>query len=227
MIDIHMAHMPGEISRYDEIHLDMQGQNVYHIDGTKNNLMDTRRRGFSMGDSKYVSFLDPDDQLIGFPFDACIEVLERGEHSLVYTNSIRESRPELMYPEDHVWSLETHRAMKIPVHQVVVYRRDMMETALKEIFADQELVNRSKHMEMHVINAHMVRQAPAFCLADNIAYRWFNKTGNRTRKSCIRENSSFVIKYCDMLLTGVNYEDSKRNNSFNTHGRKYRTGGGF
>lgn len=182
----------------------------HHIEATVGNVMDTRRRGFLKGSAPFVSFIDPDDQVIGEPFSECVRIAQVMPYSVVYTNSILEDDSKL-YPVGTDWSLDLHRTHRAPIHQVAVMRRELVEKALDKIFRQPELVAATRYsMEMHLIYAYLVKEAPAFLLDTYIGYRYNDNTGRRTRKKISSESKLFVRDYIDNLLFGES-DETRRN----------------
>jgi hypothetical protein len=77
-----------------------------------------------------VSFADPDDLVEPTVFEQCLTYLEgRSSYDAVYTNSIifdertKSSRP---FYKNHFWNWRWHRAQVIPVHQLVVMKREKL-----------------------------------------------------------------------------------------------------
>lgn len=202
-IDVHCITMPGETVPES---LRSPLINVHRINAKPGNVLVSRTEGFLEGDAPYVSFIDPDDEVIGDPFSECLNVIKTMPFSVVYTNSILENG-NLLYPVPTDWSLELHRTHPAAIHQVAVMRRDMVESALRAIWQDPELVKRAKmSMEMHLIYAYMVRRRPAFLLDTVVGYKYNNLTGRKTHKKAKKADVKFIKAHINNYLFGENDE---------------------
>jgi hypothetical protein len=170
-VDVHMAHMPGELVNWNKCDISNQPIVLHHIDGIPGNILQTRIDGFSLGTHKYVSFWDPDDTIEPGAFQQCIDFLELyPKYGGCYTNStiIRDGKhPTAMYKQ-HKWSLEYHSKSPLPVHQLVVVRREVIQQATHNLppISDSQLCEQ-------LIYAHCAVIAPFYFLDIN-GYNWFD-----------------------------------------------------
>ena len=113
MIDVHVLTHEG--TRQDWLtqclaSLDGQPVNVVVIDNTGRSVGEGRARGYAMGLSPFVAYVDSDDYVLPGCFDACLESL--GRHHAVVTMEIVEYPDGSRYP------------FARPGHAVAVYRRE-------------------------------------------------------------------------------------------------------
>lgn len=196
LIDLHIAHMPDEISKIqDTISLISDSCLIHHIGATEGSIFDTRHRGFTFGRLPYVAFGDPDDWFLTNPFPEMVEILERGEHSMVYTNSYTNKDAGTLLYKDHVWTPEYHFSRALPIHQVVLMRRDLLEEAFRNIIniADTPLLEALNYRANSVIYTHVIRYLPAFFL--NTAALVWNQDGNNSHRLCPDEDRKLLYRH--------------------------------
>lgn len=136
LIDVHIAHLPGENKEWWEQcqrSLVDEPINIHNIDGVVKNIKQTRYNGFLQGTSPYVSFVDPDDYVLPGAFAKCLEVIQHTPRDVcaAYTTSKYLYENRLVDGKTYVpWSKPV---MCDPrrIHQLIVYKRKQ----LLEIFA--------------------------------------------------------------------------------------------
>lgn len=202
MIDVHLCRLPDEkCTIFDNGILEkIENIEIHEHESIPDNILATRIRAFMTGNKPYVSFVDPDDVVLEDGFSPCLGVLERGKHSMVYTNSYRESDGQPLYPPNSRWHIDMHFNSFYPAHQIVVMRRDMLTYAISQIMSQDELLERGRFRDTALIYAHMVKQAPAFLLSELYSYRWNNQTGNNSRNKGLDTDNYFVLRYIRNLL---------------------------
>lgn len=211
MIDVHVCHMPGEVCTiFDNgVLASIDDITIYEHESVPGDIMRTRIEAFRTGHSDYVSFVDPDDEVLEDGFNPCLDILDRNRHSFVFTNSYREGEANTstpMYDRQAQWRIDWHMKTMVPAHQIVVMRRDMLEIALREIERQTELLAHTKYQELQVIYAHLVRQAPAFLLSNIFPYRWNAVSGNQARKKALDTDEKFIVEYIKKVLYGIRYK---------------------
>lgn len=134
MIDCHMLHLPGEREDWRALAIASVSRcpsvTLHHVAGIPGDYFGARRRGFAAGDAPYVSYVDPDDYVIGDPFPQCLRAVERSGVAAVWTRSMVSygGTPELA-PFDRP-------------HQIIVARRSAVNAALPYARNDRDLWER-------------------------------------------------------------------------------------
>jgi glycosyltransferase involved in cell wall biosynthesis len=136
MIDVHVLHLPSENKQWAQICADSLISpviNVHHINGINGDLYQSRKNGYTLGTSRYVSFVDPDDYVHAGAFESCLAALEQNNHKAVYTNSyLLDEHTGIIkkfFSENVKWSREFHCYDMIPVHQLMVFDREIVYRA--------------------------------------------------------------------------------------------------
>jgi len=199
IVDCHVAHRPGELYRAEQSLEECNSALFHHFTGTDGNILDTRRRGFELGTSPYVSYVDPDDELIGDPFPTMASVLDTGQYSLVYTNSIVETGDGRRRPHyrQHRWSPEWHWREHLPIHALVLIRRDLLTQVWEEIDANERLRLAMTNRANSMIYTLLIRILPAYYL-NEIGYLW-NRNGNNSNTLADPEDIYFQYQFKQSL----------------------------
>lgn len=157
-VDIHSLIMPGEIPPFY----------TRPCPGIENNILQARMNAFMSSTVEYVSFIDSGDEiLVPNIFDLAVDYLDKNPVNGVYTNSLLNNSPLL---EDHEWSPEYHSRVQLPIHQLVIIRKDAIVNAI----LDLEI--HSNFMPEQLLYAHI---KPWKFMNIN-AYRWNRKNGVST-----------------------------------------------
>lgn len=192
MIDHHVLYLPHEVPPVINSPLIVQ----HNIPGVLGDVMLARYNGFSYGSCQFVCFSDPDDIVIDSCFDQLIEPL-LSDNSLggVYSNSLINGKERLYKP--HTWSLLYHTSVTIPVHQLVIIRRSVINQALIDL--SQTVHYNSNVIPEQLIFAHCALLAP-FKFVNVVGYHWFDHSGGHHRQ-LDRETYFNARKYIKNLLT--------------------------
>lgn len=78
-VDVHVLFLPEtDQTLWGRCQESLKGEpvNLIMTEGIRGHVGKARAKGFLLGDSPYVSFIDPDDLVVPGAFDACIETLE-------------------------------------------------------------------------------------------------------------------------------------------------------
>lgn len=187
--DIHILSIPGRDSWLDEAvdSLSEEPVNIFLVEGVIGHSGKGRAKGFSKGNSKYVSFMDDDDLVEKGAVRKLIDLLEDtpeavGAFSLSdhmdadgnITGSFRKSE---QIPELSEWK-ETDAQR---VHQLIVYRREFVEKYLHII--EQE----NRHPDI-VLNRLVGSHGPFVCLRE-VGYYW------RIHDKCSHKNHKKPSKF--------------------------------
>lgn len=203
---MHVLHQPNESEEWNaelRLSLDRLPVNVYNLEGTHNNILDGRIRGFNTGSSPYISFADPDDIVHIRGIEECLNVLENDQNiSGVYTNStvLMESGREFLLYKHKEWTVEWHAKTALPIHQLCVIRREVMEQALRQLPKDNDIIKAAYMFPEQLIFAHVAKIAPWKFLPDIIGYVWrkrasgAHKHGTRNEKQIIRNYIKSLLK---------------------------------
>jgi hypothetical protein len=148
-VDVHIAHRPiitipedmksiyknWQIECYKTLNL--PNINIYTVnDDTPYSAIHLRTRGYSLGNSEYVSHVNDDDLIIGDPFTKCCEILDANPSIIgVYVNSYIDDghNPYKPFYVHTKWSREFHLTTARPVHELCVMRRTVVEKSLDKI----------------------------------------------------------------------------------------------
>jgi hypothetical protein len=135
MIDCHVLHMPGENPVWAEkcaqsIASTTADVTVHHAPGIDGDWFEARRRGFRLGTAPFVSFVDPDDEVLGGGFERCLErLLQPDKPVAVFTRSFcRNADNSSLVETGFNWP-----------HQLIVARREAVLEALDFVNSDKEL----------------------------------------------------------------------------------------
>lgn len=141
LIDVHIAHMPGENKEWwEQCQHSLVGEpiNIHNINGIDKDIKQTRYNGFLQGTAPYVSFVDPDDYVLPGGFDKCLETIQQSSENVcaVYTTSKHLYNDQLKNGKTYVpWSkyvLSDPRR----IHQLIVYKRDLLMEIFNKHFDD-------------------------------------------------------------------------------------------
>ncbi len=140
--------------------------NIFYIDAIPGHTSAARTLGFLNGDSEYVSFVDPDDEVIPGIFSDCIEILEKDKSlSGVYTDEILiNANGEFlnngwsMNPPTLPWLQELHQG----IHHLRVLRRSAVMKCLPL---------KTKRMP-EIILMHEIKKCGPLHHLNKIGYKW-------------------------------------------------------
>lgn len=139
MIDVHIAHLPGERKDWwEECERSLDGQpvTIYHTDGVIGDVRQARFNGYNLGSQEYVSYVDPDDRVLPGAFATLLSTLQAdpsiaGAYSM--SNRLNEAgevvglmHPFREYRRDY---LQHHTG---EIHQLAVVRRDIILRVMTE-----------------------------------------------------------------------------------------------
>ena len=199
-IDVHVLHSPNENQIWwRQCNESLKGHpiNVYHVRGIEGDMWTSRLKGFSQGDARYVSFVDPDDIVAPQAFAECLSILENDDSiGGVYTNSeiINEDGNVIvpaLYVDESPWTIEKHFELHVPVHQLFVVRRTVLEQAL--ILLD--MPPNTKAFVDYSIFSFVAAIAPWY-FHNTIGYKWRKHSGGVSRhlSDDEREEIRIVVK---------------------------------
>jgi hypothetical protein len=182
-IDVHILHKSNTKTPLEEVWWDECQQsmlnlpiNIHQLTGSSgiSEMMSNRERGFRMGNSEYVSFVDPDDVVHGNPFQDCVDAMEHDVTLCgVYTNSYvtyegTDKPPSIFFNYDN-WSPVHHITSKTPVHQVAVFKRKHIDTVFNTI--KRLDLSTGSYSEV-VIFTILATLGPWKLLSNNFGYTW-------------------------------------------------------
>lgn len=146
LVDVHILHLPNENQDWWKLcEESLRGHpiNVHNLEGIVGDFRAARRRGYEQGSAPYVTYVDPDDIVLPGAYQACISVLE-ADPSLggAHTNSQKIDKDgnviEEMIIPDRPWDIDKMIRCPMPVHQVAVVRRSVMEQAFELVEVPQK-----------------------------------------------------------------------------------------
>lgn len=174
MVDVHVAHLPGEHQGWwntCETSLAQHNVCIHHIDGIIGDIRQTRYNGFLCGDAEYVSFVDPDDVVLPESFAVLEAALDNsplacGAYSLSEMMTERGEVKELIHPyRKYTPSYLNHHMLEI--HQLVVMRRSHVLQIMKEHY---DTIPPMGYTEI-VLYALMAEQAD-WVAVNHVGYQW-------------------------------------------------------
>ena len=150
LVDVHIFRRPDSMIRSEDkplynswtetciLSISSNIINIHNLEGKfTSDFLTLRKQGFEYGTSKYVSFVNDDDYVIGDPFTECVLELEQNPTLCgVYTNSFildQHSNTKVPFFQHKEWTREFHLNTARPVHELVVIRRDVLFEAYKKI----------------------------------------------------------------------------------------------
>lgn len=202
-VDVHILHRPDEINIIGP--MEHPSLKVHHLEGVDGNVMEGRLKGFSCGNSKYLSFVDPDDTLDLQAFDICVQELDNNTNICgVYTNStvvheiLNIPRRRLYIP--HTWSVRWHLSRTPPIHQLIVFRRDIFERVYDRVMDTIRIWPTFPIAQAEqIIWAHMAKILP-WKFIDVDGYTWYVRSTGSHRKNSLEPNL-ITKRYVETLLT--------------------------
>ena len=138
LVDTHMLSLPGENQLWREQCLSsLSGAAItlHELPGIAGSLGESRAKGFALGNSPYVSFVDPDDLYEATAFAQCAQLLDTcPQLGAVYTaevaiNADGEKLGLHIDAFDRRWMCRTPSH----VHGVIVLRRSVVEEFLPQV----------------------------------------------------------------------------------------------
>ena len=184
--DIHIIKSPGWEDNLNRLAAQLSSirTNIVHLSElVPGDSLQARATAFSLGQSKYVSYVDADDEIIDpHFFKQAEDFLDKNPHiSAAYsryvfippTGNPVETPPHIWYPELH---LQTYG---IPyVHQIIVSRRENTEQIMHAALANPDFPI-IKYAEM-CVNASNMQWGPLAAI-NNIAYRWIIRPSSNSQ----------------------------------------------
>lgn len=168
---------------------------IPHVcDGIRGNILQARINAFQQGSSKYVSFVDPDDEFYDFAFKECIDFLENSNFEAVYTNSymIYNKRTFQMYNHKE-WSWQFHKQSIMPVHQLMVIKRNIIEKVLIDLLISSGY-NDAKCFEHPLITTYVAKHTPWKFLPNIFGYNWVRGSSSSLHTEKNREQICSLIQ---------------------------------
>lgn len=159
--------------------LESEPVTVRVVNPISGNVCLARVQAFLKGINPYVSFVDDDDIVIPGTFQKCLDFLiANPQYGGVYTNSVMRYSNGFEVPmySNHDWSIQHHAEKPVPIHQVIVIRRKIMEAAISKLLSSRFCENTNIHNE-DLIYAFCAKEAPFKFLNFN-GYVWYNKVEN-------------------------------------------------
>lgn len=201
--DIHVAHRPHEINNADKSLEEAPSAYYHHFTGLDGDVLGTRKKGFSYGQTPYVGYVDPDDYLVGDPWFDMAAALDTGQYSIVYCNSLilgSDKTGETFFA-DHKWSKEWHFSYDNPIHAPVLIRRDILDKVWGEIYANKRLVRSMRYRANSIIYTHLIMHLPAYFM-NRICYVW-NTEGNNSHTLAKAADIMYQYDYKKALAKGL------------------------
>lgn len=175
-----------------------------HVDNEHGKL---RMKGFSMGNSPYVSLVDDDDIVIPGIFDRAIMIMEKG-YSAYYSNHY------VMNAEGNVYGKRFDKlappigfSQANQMHHVVVYRREIIQPVLSYL-------NGVKLFDKLLLNLKSIYDGRVYG-ENKMGLYWRVHDEGIHKKENIKENpkewheivSYYKHKIINRKTTGINYHD--------------------
>ena len=142
--------------------------NLLTTEGIRGHIGKARTKGFQLGDSPYISFVDPDDLVIPGAFNACLKTLEAHPEAcgtftdeVLMTGDCKPIRPGFF--SGHPWN-PLHMLEPQYMHHLLVMRREAVLPYLQEL-------DRWPNLAEFVLKGLMVQQGP-WVRTDMVGYQW-------------------------------------------------------
>lgn len=128
MIDVHVLTLPNDRQDWFKqcmMSLKDEPVNVHILDGVVGNIGQARVNGFTQGDAKFVSYVDPDDYVLPGGFAAGIQALEENPSiPCAYTYEYRLGINE---------SIRSYNSFHRAPHHLLMFRRELIERYFSEL----------------------------------------------------------------------------------------------
>jgi len=170
-VDTHALLLPETNQNWwDECRATLKNEpiNLLTTDGIRGHIGKARAKGFQLGESPYISFVDPDDLVIPGAFSACIKTLEAHPDACgTYTDEIliessgRKIRPGFF--SGHPWN-PLHMLEPQYMHHLLVMRRTAVLPYLKEL-------DKWPNLAEFVLKGLMVQSGP-WVRTNLVGYQW-------------------------------------------------------
>lgn len=170
-VDVHCLHIPStDMNLWKECQSSLLGEpiNLHIVQGIVGNIEEGRVKGFRIGNSPYVSFVDPDDIVLPGAFASCIEALEKNkelcgaftDELLINGNGDTTSKG--------IWSGKPWHPLKQLdqryLHHVTVMRRCYVE----KYYDDLILL---RHLGEYILKALITEHGP-WMHVNHVGYKW-------------------------------------------------------
>ncbi len=171
LVDTHVTTMPDtNPDWWKECRNSLKGEpiNLHLIDGVKGHVGKGRLKGFSKGESPYISCVDPDDIVIQGAYEACIEVLEKNPEACgAYTDEyLINSTGEIIRPG--VWNkMDWNPLLQLEpqyMHHIYVMRRKFAEKHFDEL-------QKWPHLAEFILKGLITSYGP-WIHVDRFGYKW-------------------------------------------------------
>jgi hypothetical protein len=181
MIDVHILTMPSDNPIwFDQCMESLKNEPVkVHVrDGVENDIGNARADAFMLGDSEYVSFVDPDDYVLPGGFAACLDAIKSDGSEAAYTYEIKTgiSGEMLKHPYVLRWA-----------HHLIVIKKAVVLQNIN-LFRDWRWPSRFSEGRMFV--DFLLASGKRVSLVDKPYYVWR------------RHSDSYTIKYQTSVKNG-------------------------
>jgi hypothetical protein len=170
-VDVHCIHLPktdGVLWEECRDSITDEPVNLHLVKGVEGHIGKGRVKGFDMGDSPYVSCIDPDDVVLPGAFQACIEALDdHPEACGVYTDELLiDSQGKVIRPG--IWSsVDWNPLLQLEpkyLHHIYVMRRSYVRKYFLEML---KWHNMSEYILKCLVTAH-----GPWIHVDRYGYKW-------------------------------------------------------
>ena len=204
MIDFHVILRDGkEPSPFQEkALLSLMGRNVYFIFNNEG-YISSRVKGYSLGTSEYVSYVDDDD--VAVDVDLVYDVL-KSKPTALYTNSLiidqDDKHLNTLFNESHVHDPKLFSEWRIMIHQLAIVRRDI---AIESAEHTAKFVTKyNLPLMFDQVYFHVVSNLTDWTYLPKICYHWrhwnfdkqhFSRGGEQYHRlqSILKENPEALI----------------------------------
>ncbi len=180
-VDTHVLLLPSTRQDWWEqcrVSLENEPIHLHVTDGVEGHIGQARAKGFSLGESPYISCVDHDDIVVPGAFQACIDALEANPNACgAYTDEMvideagKEIKPGIWQgtPWNPLLQLEPKY-----IHHIYVMRREAVTPHLSE------LAERWPRLAEFVLKGLICEYGP-WIHVDRIGYKWrlHNENGHR------------------------------------------------
>lgn len=197
MVDVHIAHMPGQRSDWwDQCHESLRGHpiTIHHINGVIGDVRQARFNGYHCGTHEFVAHVDPDDRVLPGAFNAVVGVLQQspdaaGAYCLSNVLNEKGQNVGLIHPyrEYDAGYLSKHVA---EIHQIVVMRREPLLRIMRNYW---DIIPSVTYCEI-VCYALLAREY-TWKAVDFVGYEWrVHNRGAHTYDPHTRQQTLHLLK---------------------------------
>lgn len=204
MIDVHVLLLPDTNAEWFQQCMEsMENEDnitVHLTDGIEGDLGGARANGYVQGKGEYVSYVDPDDLIVPGVFAKCEAMLD-ADPSAAAIFTLSDAITDTGEPIKSINPLALYRAKNnashypawTRAHQIIVYRREVIEKILPELREQNNL-----WADRWAIA--FARRYGHFLCTEEVGYHW-RRHDKQTHKTSLKETPTGVIN--GFMMTAI------------------------